>query len=354
MGAAPAVPADGTARASVPRRLAAWFVRCTPWLILSFLSIDLAELLTGSTSVRTALTNPLSVPVLLGYYGAGVVAIREVCLRWRKGWGSVLLLGLAYGILEEAIGTKTFFDPHSPPVGYLGIFGHWLGVNWVWAVLLTLFHSLYSIAIPILLFHLAFPQYRGRRFFSDRGLVATAAILVATVGATSPFFDPNHYWEGWGLVLAALAVMLLLALSAWRAPADLLTPWREGPTWSARRLLGLGLFFSFAFFLVAYSLPRLLPVPAGIVVLEVAVVLGTLLVLLRNVGRRRAASGVVAFAAGSLGFQFLLDVVLEFRPAEAGILAIPAIDAAVLVWLWRRMRSEESAAPGTSANVGAA
>ncbi len=57
-----------------------WLARNGPWLLLAFISIGIAELPTGSTPLLAAHTNPFGIPSLLGYYGAGVLAIREVFL----------------------------------------------------------------------------------------------------------------------------------------------------------------------------------------------------------------------------------------------------------------------------------
>ncbi len=314
---------------------ATWLARNGPWLLLAFVSIGIAELLTGSTPLLAALTNPFVIPSLLGYYGAGVLAIREVTLRWRQGWASLILLGGAYGVLEEGIGTKTFFDPNAPPVHALGIFGHWAGVNWVWAVLLTLFHSLFSIALPILLFYLAFPEHRNVRFFSDRGLVVVTLILLAVVGLTSVALDPTHYWEGWSVVLGAALVMLLLVLLAWRAPRWLLRPRAATPRF---RPLGLGLLgaaFSAGFFLITYAGPSVLPVPIAIVVLELGFCGVSLGFFLRWGGRKDNEPHLVAFSVGMLSFLSVFAVPIAFAPGE---FLMPSVAGGAIFFLWRLWR----------------
>ena len=100
------------------------------------LSPGIPEDLTGSSAVNAIFLNPImflfGIVANLGLYGPGVLLIREAKVRWKKGWATVLLLGAAYGILEEGIALSTLFNPLANPVGQLGIFGHWVGVNWVW------------------------------------------------------------------------------------------------------------------------------------------------------------------------------------------------------------------------------
>jgi len=103
-----------------------------PVLTLFFLSPIVGELLSGSTPLPHFL-NPLTLFFLTGLYGSGAIIVREAVKRWGKGWASVLLLGAAYGVLEEGVMVKSFFDPAWPDLGILGIYGRWLGVNWVWA-----------------------------------------------------------------------------------------------------------------------------------------------------------------------------------------------------------------------------
>ncbi len=113
----------------------------------------------------------------MGLYGPGVILIREAIIRWRKGWASVFLLGFAYAIVEEGLDLSTFFNPNAGPVGILGTYGHWLGVNWVWTVGLMLFHSAISIALPILLFRFAFPALKSQSLVIGKQVYACFTVL---------------------------------------------------------------------------------------------------------------------------------------------------------------------------------
>jgi len=50
----------------------------------------------------------------------------------------LFVLGAAYGVLEEGLMVKSFFDPNWMDLGVLGSYGLWMGVNWVWAEWLVL------------------------------------------------------------------------------------------------------------------------------------------------------------------------------------------------------------------------
>src|SRR5437867_7835355 len=132
------------------------------------------EYLSGSTNISILVLNPpvffLLLAANLALYGPGVILIREAKIRWNKGWSSIFLMGAAYGIVEEGLALRTLFNPTSSVVGNLGVYGHWLGVNWVWTVGLLIFHSVFSIGLPIFIFGLAFPDLKSRSLVSTRGI----------------------------------------------------------------------------------------------------------------------------------------------------------------------------------------
>src|SRR5438552_3576322 len=134
------------------------FLKSHPILFLLLLTPGIPEYLSASSQITLLVINPplffLLLAANIGLYGSGVILIREAMIRWKKGWASVFLLGVAYGIVEEGLALWTLFNPLAQPVGNLGFYGHWLGVNWVWTVGLLIFHSVYSIGLPIFLFGL--------------------------------------------------------------------------------------------------------------------------------------------------------------------------------------------------------
>jgi len=78
-------------------------------------------------------------------YGAGTLVIRELRVRWGKGWLAVFTLAAAYMVAEEGLMLNTLFDPTKNATGRS------LGVNWVWLAGMLVVHSLVSIFAPIML-----------------------------------------------------------------------------------------------------------------------------------------------------------------------------------------------------------
>src|SRR2546422_10835618 len=158
------------------------FLKSNPILFLFPLPLFIPESFPRSTQTPLLVFFPplffLFLAAILGLYGSGVILIREAMIRWRKGWASVFLLGAAYGIAEEGLDLWTLFYSNAGPVGTLGYYGHWLGVNWVWTMGLVIFHSVYSIGLPLFPFGLAFPELKSKSLVSGLGAKVTLVTLI--------------------------------------------------------------------------------------------------------------------------------------------------------------------------------
>lgn len=309
-----------------------------PVLALLLFAPAIPELLTGSTPISRLWFDPFGFAVSfgldIGLYGTGALLIREFVVNYRRGWASVLALGAAYGIAEEGFAVHTFFERSGTPVGLLGSYGHAFGVNWLWALGLTVFHATYSIALPVLLVGLWFPAVRGVRWL-DRGSVGVvAAIYVAEVAVFAHLVGQGPSPAAFAFFLVVVAA--LIGFAAW-APADLLSP-RPGPARSGR--LGLFLagtlgFDAWVLVLIATGIHRLpAVVPAGAFV---AIDLGALAFVLRRVGGDGLEVSEFFFATGMLAVLWVWDVLLEF--SIPGILVVAAVFALLQYRLGRRVLS---------------
>jgi hypothetical protein len=308
--------------------------RNLPWLLLIVLSITFAEFLTGSTPVLLPFVNPLSAVFLVGLYGAGVLLVREASIRWDKGWPTILLLGVAYGIAEEGLGTKTFFGPAG--VGVLGSFGHFAGVNWVWAAELALFHAVFSIALPIAVVALIFPDSARVPFLpTRRALGGVLAVFLLTVAAMFALFNPGET-PGAALLLASVAAIGLLLLLGRYAPARL-APFAFGRTQGGRGPLPpviVGGLFVWGFFGLAWLSPVLLPVPFLVVTGLVAWSVAFGWYIASHAAEFEVPSARFAFVFGALTFSLVLATIWGFL-GDFG--AIPVVLAVILVsWRLRR------------------
>ncbi len=319
-------------------------------IALAVLAPSIPELLTGSTPITTLFFDPLLFLIqfagIVALYGGGALLIREVVVRLHRGWGSILLLGAAYGIGEEGFAVHTFFESTGAPVNAFATYGHAGGVDWLWALGLTVFHATYSIALPILLVGLLYPEARGVRWFSRRGLAGTALVYLAivTLFAVSTGHGPGPVDAA---VFGALAVGLIALALVLPAGAVRLRP---GPGWAPAWVLVVAgsLPFDAWTFIDLQSARPLVDawVAAGVLVAAGAVAWG---LITQGGGGDRPDWVEFHVALGMLGILFFWDVLLEF--AIPGILLVTA----VFVYFLYRLRGRLTArwrAPPRGASTG--
>ncbi len=310
-----------------------------PALVLFFLSPAVGELLSGSAP-PAEFFNPFTLLLLGVLYGGGAILVRELRVRWNKGWPTVLALGAAYGIVEEGLMVKSFFDPHWMDLGLLGSYGRWAGVNWVWSLELTLYHAVFSIAIPILLAEMLFPYLRDQSWVGRRGRRALALFLLGDV--LLGFFLLTPYRPPWLPYLLAAAAVVLLYRLARQLPARWSVPTANSVP-RPRRFALVGFLATVAFFATFWVLPELgLPVPITLAAGLLLPVLVARAVRRLTRGGMWAAEHQLALAAGALGFFVLLAPLMEMdgtRPDNPAGMTVVGLGALLfLIWLWRRMR----------------
>ncbi|WP_020013726.1 hypothetical protein [Promicromonospora sukumoe] len=181
----------------------------------------IAELALGSTPVRMAWLVLLWMPV----YGAGVLLIRELVARRGRGWPSILLLALAYELVEDGIGLQALTSPHLYDAASWG--ARVLGVNLPYLEANAIYHAVFTVCIPIALTNLLFPAHRGRPYLGVPGTVVAAVIAVLGVGllrtvtlSEDPGYQaPPAFVLGVVVVVLALGVVALFVVPATRGRA---------------------------------------------------------------------------------------------------------------------------------------
>ena len=185
--------------------------RLPPALVLFFLAPAVGELL-SSSAPPAEFFQPLGFAMLSVLYGGGALLARELIVRWGQGVPSLLLLGAAYGIAEEGLMCKSFFDPDWMDVGLLGEYGRWLGVNWVWTFELTIYHEAFSILIPVTLVSLLYPDRRRDPWISRRGFALLAILWFLNGGLI--FFAVSAYRPSWSHLLVSSAAIVAICILA--------------------------------------------------------------------------------------------------------------------------------------------
>jgi len=157
--------------------------RSLPALGLFFLSPLVAEFVLGNIPISTIFALLFLAPL----YGGGAVLIREVVRR--RGWGypSVVILALAYGVLEEGVTTQSLFNPNYADLrlldpGHISV----LGMGAPWTLFVLALHTVWSITIPIVLVESCSRRSR-EPWLGKIGLWVYGAIFVAGIVANTAF-----------------------------------------------------------------------------------------------------------------------------------------------------------------------
>src|SRR5436305_10902171 len=146
--------------------------RFLPVLFLLVVSPLVAEWLLGSSPI----SGIYLLPLMGGAYGAGAIFIREIAVRRGLSWSRIVLLAVAFATLLEGLVFQTCFNPNF--VGYLDVYGRWLGVNWYWSEFIIVWHAIWTICVPILLTELLFPAYQRRPWLRGFRLSVTGIIFL--------------------------------------------------------------------------------------------------------------------------------------------------------------------------------
>lgn len=210
--------------------------RIAPAVGLFFLAPLAAEFLLGNLPVTLIAGLALLAPM----YGGGALLIREVTRRAARGVPTMLLLGVAYGLLEEGITTQSLFNPHYVGADLLRLgYVPWLGIAVPWTLYVLTLHAVGSTTVPIVMVELCTPQRRTAPWLGWPGLVVAAILFVVGAAGNAAFqmaMDPFRatlaQFVG-VVVLAALAALIGL-----RLPRRTDRPGAVPPAWAVG-LIGL-------------------------------------------------------------------------------------------------------------------
>ncbi|MFI6292851.1 hypothetical protein ACIBEJ_14785 [Nonomuraea sp. NPDC050790] len=205
------------------------YKRVLPALSLLILAPLVGEYLLGNIAIN-------ALPMIIGLiplYGGGALLIREVARRWRLGWPGIILLGLAYGVIEEGLLTRSLFDPDYVGLRLLDYgFIPALGIGAFWTVFVLAIHSVWSIAVPISMVE-AGSRRPDTPWLGKVGLTASAALFLMGGAVPMALAGPDLYPLSpaqiiWTLVTAVAliaAAFLSVRFRRPRLPATPPGPW---------------------------------------------------------------------------------------------------------------------------------
>jgi hypothetical protein len=337
---------EGTRRTPFPRVVA--FFRRHPVLLFLGFTPGIPEYLSGSTPVAALVYAPggfaLFLLLNLGLYGPGVLLAREAFVRWRPGWAGVLLLGSAYGLIEEGTALSTLFNPHASVVGALGSYGRFAGVNWVWLLGVLAVHIIYSVGLPILLLGLALPETRGRPLLSSRQIPVALAVYAADILVLVVAIG---YWRTapWLLVAAALLAVILYAGTR-ALPHGTLEPKGGTPRLAPGWFFVLGLLFYPILLLVPGLGDSASLWPPATIAVEALFGAALFLFVRQKIGRQNRDAALTMLALGALVPLFAIGL---FSQIFLPIVLVPDVLFVLFFYvLWKRYRPGPAAPPVTA------
>src|SRR5262245_20182272 len=286
-----------------------------PALVLALLAPVIGEVIVGAVP----LSRLPGLIGLIGLYGSGALLVRELVRQRQLTAAWLVVLGIAYAVIEEGTVVQSLFDQHYPGLSFLGFYGHWSGVNWVWVLFIVPYHAVFSIAIPVLVTELMFPESRGGAWLGRLGLTIAAVLFVVNaallaVFRTGLFTDHAPKVSLLANVGAALLAATLIAAAFTALPSniDLVTP--DGPPVNARaiRVIALtsGLAWFVGFRVLIIGTGSVMPAPA-VLVCGAAILLGivgSIRIVIR--GRAWTAEATYALVAGALPTSWLLGFLI--------------------------------------------
>jgi hypothetical protein len=190
--------------------------RVAPAILLFFLAPLVAEFLLGDFTVEYLFALVLLAPM----YGGGAILIREVTRRTGRGWPSIVLLALAYGVFEEGITTQSLFDPdyahaHLLDKGFIPA----LGIAVPWTLFVLALHTVWSISVPIALVEGLTGRRRTVPWLRAPGVVVAAVLFgIGSVATLATSYATDHFLAPWPALVVVLVVVVALAVTALRLP----------------------------------------------------------------------------------------------------------------------------------------
>jgi hypothetical protein len=285
---------------------------------------------TSNTPPVAYLANPALLVFLCVFYGCSALLLRDAWRARNLGWASVILLGVAFGAMNEGVIAAKWWM--VPTTGYALTWG----VNWGWATALSVFHIVYSMVISILVVELLFPRVADRPWLRRRGTLIAALLLGMTqlLGLLARDYQP---YRTLALVVALLLIPIALLLPRARPRSP--DPRPAPGLWTLRVT---GFFAALLFFILIFFVPGAWSPPTLVIVVPLGAYFALGLWRLR-VWTGRAGWGRRQELALITGALIPNLIVVSFQPGGELFVTVPFF--ALLVWLAFRYHHRESREP---------
>ena len=289
-------------------------------IALAVISPVLAELFSANSPASTFF-NPLFLAVQLLSYGIPVLIIRELSLKWKLGFSGIFLLGLAYGIFNEGLLAATFLAQGRALLTF-STYARFGGVNYGWAVYVSVWHALHSILYPIALTYVLYPDVANTPWLSNRTFKIFA--WIAVLGTFVTFLAPHKYPAG-------------AFFAFWLAIVALIVTAKHLPGFIERRQISGGarwgiLLAGASTILLSLALMDMpsLRAPFAVYICTFAVLLIAVVYFLK----KRGWLSMPAFAVFAVG-DYIAFGIFAMATGLPEVIAVNAVIIALLLWVAR-------------------
>ena len=146
-----------------------------PVLLLLTLAPWIGEYLLGNVPASLLWAFPFLIPL----YGGGALLIREVARKSDKGYFTIFLLGIAYGIIEAGLVDQSLFNHSFEELDYHPVTPiPLLGISAYNAMTFIVGHAVWSISLPIAITEMLTPSQRNKPWSGNIGLVMVLILYI--------------------------------------------------------------------------------------------------------------------------------------------------------------------------------
>lgn len=235
-------------------------------------------------------------------YGVSALVLRELWVRGCLGFGHFVLFGAIFAGLNEGIVANTWFklNPLNFKVSQLARIG---GTNWHLVINLIMFHTLFSMAIPILLSMAAFSDLNKTPLLHRKSLLVCVGLLLF-IGIGN--IIPKHHLA---VADSGHRIALLILLIVVAAIGVMIPPRQKQlaaqQTISTQKLVLIGTMYSVLFAISYFALPAL--VPKLSLVFSVAMYVSSIIVAIQITKKTTDVQQVLPLIGGLLIPSFFLS-----------------------------------------------
>ncbi len=180
-------------------------------MLIAGLSFFEAEILTGSTSIEGILQYPVSFLMGLAFYGFQVTIIADISVRYSLKLGTIYILGLIYGTLEEGISIFTM-EATSTHKLWLTAFGF----NLTWTLYVMMLHAVITVITTLFILNVVWPERLKNPILSRRNYMIIIPVTIVIYYFLMAASISAGRVPGILPVLLIILLLLILILAAWK------------------------------------------------------------------------------------------------------------------------------------------